>query len=130
MAKLTAEEFAKIKAKANDYRADMTAFLRAIVRDPGESCGEKEHVMTIKAEMEKVGFDEVRIDGMGNVMGFMGSGKTLIGFDGHIDTAGIGNRGNWKFDPYKGYETETEIGGRGTLTSSAASSQPFTARRS
>ncbi|MDZ7548283.1 peptidase dimerization domain-containing protein, partial [Clostridium perfringens] len=25
-----------------------------------------------------------------------------------------GNRANWNFDPYEGYETETEIGGRGT----------------
>ncbi|MDD3409936.1 MAG: YgeY family selenium metabolism-linked hydrolase, partial [Eubacteriales bacterium] len=33
--------------------------------------------------------------------------------DGHIDTVGIGNRENWKFDPYQGYENETEIGGRG-----------------
>lgn len=44
----------------------------------------------------------------------MGTGKTLIGFDAHIDTVGIGNRSNWGFDPYEGFETETEIGGRGT----------------
>lgn len=113
MATLSATEFAKIKEKAEEYRADMTAFLRAIVRNPGESCDEEKHVMTIKAEMEKVGFDEVRVDDMGNIMGFMGSGKTLIGFDGHIDTVGIGNRSNWKFDPYEGFETESEIGGRG-----------------
>ena len=24
------------------------------------------------------------------------------------------NRDNWNFDPYEGYETENEIGGRGT----------------
>lgn len=51
---------------------------------------------------------------MGNVLGYMGTGKTLIAFDAHIDTVGIGNRNNWKFDPYKGYETDEEIGGRGT----------------
>lgn len=111
---LTTQEYAKIKEQAQNYEADMTAFLRAIVKNPGESCDEEKHVMTIKSEMEKLGFDEVRIDDMGNVMGFMGSGKTLIGFDAHIDTVGIGNRGNWKFDPYEGYETDEEIGGRGT----------------
>ena len=31
-----------------------------------------------------------------------------------MDTVGIGEMSNWKFDPYDGYETETEIGGRGT----------------
>ena len=50
---------------------------------------------------------------MGNVLGYMGTGKTLIAFDAHIDTVGIGNRNNWNFDPYEGYENETEIGGRG-----------------
>lgn len=51
---------------------------------------------------------------MGNVLGYMGTGKTLIGFDAHIDTVGIGNKGNWNFDPYEGFESDTEIGGRGT----------------
>ena len=51
---------------------------------------------------------------MGNVLGYMGTGRKLIGFDAHIDTVGIGNRDNWEFDPYEGYETEEEIGGRGT----------------
>ena len=43
----------------------------------------------------------------------MGTGDKIIAFDAHIDTVGIGNIDNWKFDPYDGYETETEIGGRG-----------------
>ncbi|MEG1661634.1 MAG: YgeY family selenium metabolism-linked hydrolase, partial [Clostridiales bacterium] len=30
-----------------------------------------------------------------------------------IDTVGIGETANWRFDPYQGYESETEIGGRG-----------------
>jgi putative selenium metabolism hydrolase len=50
---------------------------------------------------------------MGNLLGYMGKGEKLIAFDGHIDTVGIGNRDNWRFDPYEGYETDEEIGGRG-----------------
>ncbi len=107
-------DYSQINAAAEGYKADMTRFLRDLVKIPGESCGEKGHVMRIKEEMEKLGFDKVQIDPMGNILGFMGSGKTLIGFDGHIDTVGIGNRDNWEFDPYEGYETDSEIGGRGT----------------
>ena len=107
-------DYNKIKEAATGYKEDMTRFLRDLVRIPGESCGEKGHIMRIKEEMEKVGFDRVVIDPMGNILGFMGSGKTLIGFDAHIDTVGIGNINNWKFDPYEGFETEEEIGGRGT----------------
>jgi len=46
------------------------------------------------------------------VLGYIGSGKTLIAYDGHIDTVGVGTRENWDFDPLEGYETATEIGGR------------------
>ena len=107
-------DYSQINAAAEGYKADMTRFLRDLVKIPGESCGEKGHVMRIKEEMEKLGFDKVQIDPMGNILGFMGSGQTLIGFDAHIDTVGIGNRDNWEFDPYEGYGTDSEIGGRGT----------------
>ena len=103
-------DFNKIKEVAQGYQADMTAFLRAIVKNPGESCDEKAHVETIAAEMKKLDFDEVVIDPQGNVIGYMGTGDKIIAFDGHIDTVGIGNINNWTFDPYDGYENETEIG--------------------
>ncbi len=106
-------DFLKIKEAAKGYEAAMVRFLRAIVRNPGESANEKAHVETIKAEMEKLGFDEVKIDPQGNIIGFMGEGEKIIAFDAHIDTVGIGNRDNWKFDPYEGYEENGEIGGRG-----------------
>ena len=106
--------YEKIKEAAKGYEQDMTRFLRDIVKFPGESCGEKEHIDRIAEEMRKLDFDKVEIDPMGNVLGYMGTGKTLIGFDAHIDTVGIGNKANWDFDPYEGFESETEIGGRGT----------------
>ena len=92
----------------------MTRFLRDIVKFPGESCDEKAHIDRIAEEMRKLDFDKVEIDLQGNVLGYMGTGKTLIGYDAHIDTVGIGNIDNWEFDPYEGFESETEIGGRGT----------------
>lgn len=106
-------DFSKIKEAAEGYQADMTRFLRELIRIPGESCDEKGHIDRIAAEMRAVGFDRVEIDPQGNVLGYMGQGETLIGYDAHIDTVGVGNRENWNFDPYEGYETEEEIGGRG-----------------
>ena len=107
-------DFKAIKEASESYKADMTRFLRDLVAIPGESCGEEGVINRIAQEMEKVGFDKVEIDPMGNVLGYMGSGKTLIGYDAHIDTVGLGKLSNWNFDPYEGYESETEIGGRGT----------------
>ena len=107
-------DYEKVKELAEGYRADMTKFLRDIVKTYGESSGEKERVYRIKEEMEKVGFDKVEIDKLGNILGYMGTGKKLICFDGHIDTVGIGNRDNWSFDPVEGFEDDERIGGRGT----------------
>ena len=107
-------DFKVIKTKAEGYEKQMTKFLRDLVAIPGESCEEKGVVERIAEEMKAVGFNKVEIDPQGNVLGYMGTGETLIGFDAHIDTVGIGNRDNWNFDPYEGYETDTEIGGRGT----------------
>ena len=106
--------FNEILKKANTYLPEMTKFLRDMVRIPSESCEEKDVILRIKEEMEKVGFDHIEIDPMGNLLGRIGHGKHLIAMDGHIDTVGIGELKNWKFDPYQGYENENEIGGRGT----------------
>jgi putative selenium metabolism hydrolase len=106
-------DFALIKKAAEDYEAAMTKFLRDLIAIPGESAGEEKVVQRIRQEMEAVGFDRVEIDKMGNILGYMGSGDKIIAFDAHIDTVGIGNRDNWTFDPYEGYETDEEIGGRG-----------------
>jgi len=106
-------EYSKIKEAAQAYLPQMSKFLRDLIRVPGESCEEEGHIRRIKEEMEAVGFDRVEIDGLGNVLGYMGKGPRLIAFDAHIDNVGIGEIRNWKFDPYEGYETDTEIGGRG-----------------
>ena len=84
-------DFNRIKEAAQKYEADMTRFLRDIVKYPGESCGEKAHIDRIAEEMRKLDFDKVEIDPQGNVLGYMGTGKTLIGYDAPIDTVGIGS---------------------------------------
>ena len=96
--------FGQILHRAQHYKADMTRFLRDMIAIPSESADEEKVVLRIKQEMEKVGFDKVEIDPMGNILGFIGRGKRLIALDGHIDTVGIGNRANWTFDPYEGCE--------------------------
>lgn len=106
-------DFAAVKKAAQGYEKQMTKFLRDLIAIPGESCDEKGHIDRIAEEMRAVGFDKVDIDPQGNVLGYIGTGKRLIALDSHIDNVGIGYLKNWKFDPYKGYENDTEIGGRG-----------------
>ena len=106
-------DYEAIKKAAESYKDDMVRFLRAMISHPSESCEEKEVVACIRAEMEKLGFDKVEVDGLGNVIGWMGEGEKIIAIDSHIDTVGIGNRENWTADPYEGYETDEIIYGRG-----------------
>ena len=106
-------DFEAIKKAAQGYRADMSRFLRDMIAIPSESCDEEGVVMCIKAEMEKLGYDKVEIDKLGNIIGWMGNGEKIIAIDSHIDTVGIGNINNWEHDPYQGYETEDIIYGRG-----------------
>ncbi len=102
-------DFEAIKQAAQAYGPDMTRFLRDMIAIPSESCGEELVAKRIKAEMEKLGFDKAEIDGLGNVIGWMGEGEKIIAIDSHIDTVGIGNRANWTADPYEGWENETQI---------------------
>lgn len=107
-------DFDKIKLAAQGYEEKMTRFLRDLVAIPGESCTEEGVIKRIVEEMEALEFDKVEVDPMGNVLGYMGKGEKLIAFDAHVDTVGLGELSNWTFDPYEGYETDIEIGGRGT----------------
>ncbi|MCK5129979.1 MAG: YgeY family selenium metabolism-linked hydrolase [Clostridiales bacterium] len=106
-------DFTLIQNTANSYKEQMTKFLRDLIAIPGESAMEKKVIQRIKQEMELLVFDRINIDEMGNILGFMGDGKKIIAYDAHIDTVGVGNKANWDFDPYKGFETDNEIGGRG-----------------
>ncbi|MDY6894844.1 MAG: YgeY family selenium metabolism-linked hydrolase, partial [Thermotogota bacterium] len=105
--------YKQILSKAEEYKKDMTKFLRDMISIPSESGNEKEVILRIKEEMEKVGFDRIDIDPMGNILGYIGNGKHLIAMDAHIDTVGIGDINLWNYDPYKGYEDDEIIVGRG-----------------
>ncbi len=103
----------KVLELAKKYEPEMTKFLRDLIRIPSESSQEKQVVLRIKEEMEKVGFDRVEIDPMGNILGYIGKGKHVIAMDAHIDTVGVGDPSLWEFDPYEGKEDEECIYGRG-----------------
>ena len=106
-------DFNKVLELAKQYEPDMSKFLRDMIAIPSESCQEERVILRIKEEMEKVGFDKIEIDPMGNIFGYIGHGPHLIAMDAHIDTVGIGNPENWQYDPYEGYEDDEIIIGRG-----------------
>jgi putative selenium metabolism hydrolase len=100
-------------ALAGRYADDMVRFLRDLIAIPSESGAEQAVVARIADEMSHVGFDEVRVDALGNVLGRMGSGRTVVAIDGHVDTVGIGDRSAWNVDPYQGALADGIVYGRG-----------------
>ncbi|MFH1357981.1 MAG: YgeY family selenium metabolism-linked hydrolase, partial [bacterium] len=103
----------KILELAEKYENDVANFLVDIVKIPSLSGQEKDVVERISAEMKKVGFDEVWVDGLGSVVGRIGDGPFKLAFDAHIDTVDVGNRANWDFDPYDAHIKDGKVWGRG-----------------
>jgi len=106
-------DFENIKSLAESLTEDSAKFLRDIIAIPSTSCNEGPVVQRIGSEMQSVGFDEVTIDPMGNILGRIGNGKHVIAMDGHVDTVGVGNPKNWQHDPFQGELENGIIYGRG-----------------
>ena len=106
-------DFQQILNQAEKYRPEISRFLRDMIAIPSESTQEELAILRIKVEMEKVGFDKIEIDEMGNIYGTIGHGSHVIAMDAHIDTVGVGNLENWTVDPYEGFEDDQIIMGRG-----------------
>jgi putative selenium metabolism hydrolase len=107
--------YAAIRKRAKAMEKDTARFLCDLVRTQSFSSKEKNVIAVIKKEMQKVGFDEIRIDGLGNIIGRIGTGKRVIAFDGHVDTVYPGDLSQWKFDPFKPFVKGGKIWGRGTV---------------
>ena len=91
-----------IKKKVEKNRENIIQFLREICAIPSMDGQLKDVGERIGAEMTKLGFEEVRFDKMGNILGRIGSGKRVIVYDSHIDTVGVGDSATWGWDPFKG----------------------------
>lgn len=91
----------------------MVEFLRDMIAIPSESAEEREVVARGRAEMERLGFDEIKVDGLGNLLGRVGSGGLVVALDAHLDTVGTGDLSTWTRDPYRGELRDGVIYGRG-----------------
>jgi putative selenium metabolism hydrolase len=107
-----AKKINELAEKYKDYTANN---LSKLVKIKSLSMEEKEVQYELKRQMEEAGFDEVIIDGIGNVIGRIGNGKKILAIDGHMDTVDVGNIDNWSFDPFSGEVKDGFVHGRGTV---------------
>ena len=111
----SATSFEAIRRRAKEMEGDTARFLGDLVRTQSFSSKEAAVIKVIKGEMERIGFDEIRVDGLGNVIGRIGSGPRVIAFDGHVDTVYPGDRSQWTFDPFDGTVADGKVRGRGSV---------------
>ncbi|MBI9039620.1 MAG: YgeY family selenium metabolism-linked hydrolase [Bacteroidales bacterium] len=116
----------KLSEKYKDYTAQN---LSKLIKIKSLSLQEKEVQLELKRQMEEADFDEVTIDGLGNVIGRIGNGKKILAIDGHIDTVDIGNIENWDFDPLSGEISSGFVHGRGTVDQESGIASFVTAGR-
>ncbi|MBE0663917.1 MAG: YgeY family selenium metabolism-linked hydrolase [Bacteroidales bacterium] len=107
--------YQKINNAAAKYSAYTAENLSRLVRIKSLSAKEKDVQLELKRQMEEAGFDEVIIDGLGNVIGRIGNGKRILAIDGHMDTVDLGRTENWDFDPLGGEISNGYVHGRGTV---------------
>ncbi|MCF6240778.1 MAG: YgeY family selenium metabolism-linked hydrolase [Bacteroidales bacterium] len=107
--------YKKINELAEKYRDYTAQNLSKLIKIKSLSMQEKEVQYELKRQMEEAGFDEVRFDGLGNVIGRIGNGKKILAIDGHMDTVDLGNLENWDFDPLGGEIKEGYVHGRGSV---------------
>lgn len=121
-----AKSIYEIARKYTNYTANN---LSRLIRQKSLSTQEKDVAAELRQMMEDAQFDEVKIDGLGNVIGRIGKGRKVIAFDGHIDTVDVGNLENWSFDPLAGEVKDGFVHGRGSVDQKGGPASFVTAGR-
>jgi putative selenium metabolism hydrolase len=105
----------KSEFMSEDIKDDLQAFAQELVRIKSVSGNEEKIVRFVAAKMEALGYDEVVIDGFGNVVGRVGSGEKAIMFDSHVDTVEVKDAELWEVPPFGGEIIDGWLWGRGSV---------------
>ncbi|MCD7894415.1 MAG: YgeY family selenium metabolism-linked hydrolase [Erysipelotrichaceae bacterium] len=99
---------------------DLIAFAQKAVQTRSYSDDEEKMACLLVNEMKKLQYDEAYIDSIGNVVGRIGSGKTVIHFDGHMDTVEVNDEDLWEQPPFSGNIVDGYLWGRGSVDMKSA----------
>ena len=103
----------KLYQLAKAAEPDLVRFLGEIIAIPSLSGQEEGVIRRIEQEMETLGFDDVQIDPMGNLIGRVGSGPRSIALDAHVDTVDVQPE-LWATDPFEPAIRDGYMFGRGS----------------
>ncbi len=92
-------------------------FAQELIRIPGLSGEEGAVSARVEAEFRALGFEEVRTDDVGNVIGVVrgtGSGPRVL-LNCHLDVVAEGDPEGWEYPPFSGVVAEGHLHGRGAM---------------
>jgi putative selenium metabolism hydrolase len=94
---------------------ELVQFAQDLIRIKSYSGLEEEAIRFVENKMHSLGYDEVIIDQMGNVLGRIGSGSKSILFDSHVDTVQVNDASEWAVPPFNGEIVDGRLHGRGSV---------------
>jgi putative selenium metabolism hydrolase len=98
-----------------DLQKELLEFTQSLVRIKSLSGQEGEVIQFIEKKMLALGYDQVKIDSMGNVLGRIGDGGKAILFDSHVDTVEVKDAEKWNIPPFSGDIVDGRLHGRGSV---------------
>jgi putative selenium metabolism hydrolase len=103
----------EVLESAQKHEKKCVQFLLDLIATPSLSGQEGDVIERVRQEMEKLGYDEITVDPMGNILGRIGEGPVVVALDAHVDTVDVGDPTQWKRDPFKGVVEKGIVYGRG-----------------
>ena len=103
-----------------EIEKELVEFTQSLVRIKSLSGQEEVVIKLIEKKMIALGYDEVTIDSMGNILGRIGSGEKSILFDSHVDTVEVKDESKWDFPPFSGDIVDGRLHGRGSVDMKSA----------
>ncbi|MBL0347556.1 YgeY family selenium metabolism-linked hydrolase [Candidatus Villigracilis affinis] len=103
-----------------EIKKELVEFAQSLVRTKSLSGQEEAVIKLIEKKMIDLGYDEVTIDSMGNILGRIGSGEKSILFDSHVDTVEVKDESKWDFPPFSGDIVDGRLHGRGSVDMKSA----------
>ncbi len=119
----------EIRSKAEEYYDYTVSNLARLVQTKSYSGAEQQAAELVAELCRAAGLDEVRIDGLGNVIARVGAGPRMLAIDGHIDTVEVGDPAQWARDPFCGTVEGGYLHGRGASDQKGGAACMITAAR-
>lgn len=104
-----------LKKELENIKTDILEFTKKFIQIRSFTGKETEATRLVANKMKELGYDEVIIDSYGSVLGRIGTGKTKILYDAHIDVVEAKDELEWKYPPFSGEIVDDMIYGRGTV---------------